>query len=116
MSESQSLAIVAAGLDGVAPVTVRDIPFDGLAQAAIEGARRCPAELSPDLRRVNRVSPVVAGSIGHEGLERAIRHPRRLRLVERLADAVDNLEIGALVPAADIVLPARLPFAQHEQQ
>src|SRR5580765_8018128 len=115
-TESQSLSVVPAGLNGVAPVAVRDIPFDGLEQAVVERARGCPAELPPDLRRVDRVSPVVARTIGHEGLERAIRLARRLRQVERRADAIDDLEVGALVSAADIVLPARLSFAQHEEQ
>src|SRR5436189_2054358 len=62
-AQSQPLAVVAAGLNGVAPVAVRDIPFDGLTQSAVERARWSPSELTPDLRRVNRVSPVVAGTI-----------------------------------------------------
>jgi len=89
-TESQALTVVAAGLNGAAPVAVRDIPFDSLAQAAVERARGSPAKLSPDLRRVNRITPVVAWTIGHEGLQRAIRRARRLRLVERLVISVGS--------------------------
>src|SRR5262245_20683762 len=70
LSKSEALAIVAASLDGGAPVAPLDIPGYRLAKTFLEGARRRPSDLLANLPGVNRVPPIVARTIGHERLER----------------------------------------------
>ena len=48
------------------PFLVRKVPLDRFADAGFERVRRNPTELVFDLRRVNRVTTVVAGAIFHE--------------------------------------------------
>src|SRR5262249_19848782 len=66
------LSIVTALLHGLAPVAMLDIPLHGRAEAFLEAVARRPAELPPDLVRVNGVSTVVAGAIGHKRLQRPV--------------------------------------------
>ena len=89
---------------------------DRLAQPGVERVARRPSELAADLRRVDRVAPIVARAIGHERLQSGMRRILRPQLVERVADPIDDLEVGALVAAADIVLSAGDAVRQHEQQ
>ena len=87
--------------------------------------RGAPAELAADLRRVDRVAPIVAGPIGHERLQRAIavraveRRVRRRRpqLVERVAQPIDDLRGSSARCRRRCCTsrPAR-PFSQHQQQ
>src|SRR6476620_3199118 len=71
-AQSQSLSVVAAGLHLVTPVAVVEVPRRGLREAVLETMARRPAELAADLRRVDRVSAIVAGPVGHEGLQLVI--------------------------------------------
>src|SRR5471032_1689686 len=69
LSQAESCAVVAAGLDLLAPVAVLDVPARGGGDAVLERVARRPSELAPDLARVDRVAAVVTGTIGHERLQ-----------------------------------------------
>ena len=89
---------------------------------------RLPSELAADFRRVDRVPAIVPWPIAHERLEPAIawRRPRRAlqggvgrgrtNALDRVTEPVDDLEVGPLVAAADIVFFARTPLVEHQQQ
>src|SRR5262245_27212994 len=51
------------------PLAMPGIPGDRLGQTLVEPDLRLPAELAPDLRPVEHVSPVVAGPVGDDRLE-----------------------------------------------
>jgi hypothetical protein len=93
---------------------VVEVPAHGLAQAALEGLLRPPAELALDLARVDRVAPVVAGPVGDVRDQAAVRTWRiGSHLVEQGADGLDDLDVRLLVPAADVVGLADAAARQH---
>src|SRR5437016_2612881 len=63
---AQALPIILFLLNLLAPVAVVEIPLHGLPKAGLEGVARRPPELGANLRRVDRVAPVVARPIRHE--------------------------------------------------
>src|SRR3546814_20022175 len=74
------------------------------------------SQLALDLRRVDRVAPVVPRPVGDEANQIAPRPPARRRhaLVEQVADRLDHLKVGALLAPAAIVALAHGPCAHHE--
>src|SRR5579862_9356816 len=62
LAETQTLAIVPSALNFFAPIAVIEIPARGVAQAVRERAFWLPAQLPGDLRRVDCVASIVAGS------------------------------------------------------
>src|SRR5258705_8030619 len=64
--EGDPVAVRACG-DIADPILIVQIPADRLAQARVETLARRPAEVAPDLAGVDRVAPVVARPILHEG-------------------------------------------------
>src|SRR5579871_1976537 len=115
-SQAQTLPVIAASLYAIAPVAMLQVPPNGLPQTALERVPRRPPQLPADLARVDRVSPVVTGTIRDERLQPAAAVWGRAHLVHEIADAVHNLEVRALVAAADIVLLARTTVGQRDQQ
>ena len=87
---------VLAGDDGLPPGLVVEVPLDGLLDAVGEFGLRQPAELGVDLGRVDGVAHVVPLAVGDKGDE-------GLRLSERVADELDNIEVLHLVVAAYVV-------------
>jgi hypothetical protein len=85
-------------------------------------ARR-PVELTADLHRVDGVSAVVPGPVGHVRLELAIARtglqrgigPGRMELLERVADAIDDLQVRSFVAATDVVPFTHAPFFENGQ-
>ena len=70
LAQAQALAIVAPGLHRLAPVAVLEIPAHGRASGPSSNPWRGGQPSSrPNLRRVDRIAPIVAGTIGHERLE-----------------------------------------------
>ena len=59
------MAVVAAAHPG-APLAVIQVPAQGLLDAAAEIVPRLPAQFMPDLRRVDGVAPVMAGTVFHQ--------------------------------------------------
>lgn len=81
------------------------VPLDGLADAAVEGFGGLPAEFALELARIDGVAPVVAGAVGDVAdlLFVGLAVGARAQFVEQRADGVDDLDVGLLVPAADVV-------------
>src|SRR5690606_40216999 len=75
-----------------------------------------PAELAFDLAGVDGVAAVVAGAVGDEGDELAPARSRGAHLVEQVADGLDDLEVRALVAAADVVGLAGLALFGDESE
>src|SRR5262245_11180696 len=99
------------------PARVREIPRDDLGQRIGEVVLRLPAELAARLAAVDRVAPVVTGSIGDvadEGAGRA-RLPPELP-IDVIADRFDDGEVALLVVATDAVSLAGDTPLQHAQQ
>ena len=59
------MAVVAAAHPGT-PLAVIQVPAQGLLDAAAEIVLRLPAQVLPDLRSVDGVAPVMAGTVLHE--------------------------------------------------
>src|SRR5207244_1665663 len=112
--QAETLAAVAAGLDLGAPRRIVEIPAHRGRHAGGEVVARHPAELARDTGGVDGVTAVVTRAVGDEGLEGGVgrdsaRPQRRIlrsrpRFFEQAAESVDDLEIGALAVAAEIVL------------
>jgi hypothetical protein len=67
-TEAQTLSIVAAGLNGCAPVAMLDVPADSIAETMLERMARRPLEFQSDLRRINCVASIVPRPIRHKRL------------------------------------------------
>src|SRR6267143_1735694 len=97
------------------PVRVVEVPCHGLADAARERLPRAPAQLALDLAGIHRVAPVMAGAILHEGdlcgVGLAVRPGPQL--VQDAADGLNHLEVGLLVPPADVIDLAHLSGFEH---
>src|SRR5690606_32735302 len=87
---AQTLAPVDAVLHVAAPVEVVQIPADGLAQPALKGFLRLPAELALDPAGIDGITDVVTGPVRDVGDERRIGRPvtrgRRRHVLEQRAD------------------------------
>ena len=78
---SSSLAVLCRDSDGLravpaarptdrlAPVFVFQIPGDGLGECRLEIVARLPAELGSHLRGIDRITPIVAGTVLDEALQ-----------------------------------------------
>src|SRR3954471_18101651 len=97
---------VLARADRLPPPLVLAVPLDRLRQPLGEAPRGLPAEL-PDLRRGQRIAPIVA---------RAVRHvlDEGLVAIGRGQDAPDDVDVGGLVRAAHVVDLARQPLAESQ--
>src|SRR4051795_2251778 len=95
---------VLARADGLPPPGVVAVPGDGLLQALLEAHLRRPAERA-GLLGAQRVAAVVAGAVG-DVLDQG------LVLARVLQDALDDLDVGGLVRAADVVDLARRAVGQ----
>src|SRR5690606_18889190 len=100
------------------PPRVIDEPGYGLGDPRFEGLLRLPTKLRSDLGRVNRITPVVARSVGHEGNLLAIGFSvcARFLLVQNIADRFYDAQVRALVVAADIVRLANFAGGDHQRQ
>src|SRR6185436_14253101 len=86
LAKAEPLAIVSPRLHLLAPVAVLEVPACGGRESLLERARRRPPEFAADLRRLDRI-----------------------------AHAVDHLEVGPLVAAADVVFLTSPSLGQHQQ-
>lgn len=90
------VGLVIAADDAHPPVAVLEVPFDRLLDAVLKFRLRFPAELRVDLRRVDGVAAVVALAVG-DVLDEIFG------LAELLEDGLDDIDVGALIVAADVV-------------
>ena len=96
--------------DVLPPGAVLEIPLHRGAQRVVEGMRRLPAQLAPDLRAVHGVAPVVAGAV----LD--VAGSAIPGLPSELEDRLHDLEVRHVVAAADVVDLAGLALAQDERR
>src|SRR3546814_9853341 len=110
----QPVAGIAPVADRRPPPAIVEIPVDRLREPAGKALLRPPAQLALDLRRVDRVAPVVPRPVGDEANQIAPRPPARRRhaLVEQVADRLDHLKVGALLAPADLVALAHGPSSE----
>src|SRR5574342_1071964 len=94
-------AAVLAGEDALPPPAVLPVPRHRGAEPVLERTAGRPAQLTPRLRRVDGVAPVVAGPVGDEPHQRS-------RLAEEVEDAVDDVQVLPLVRPAQVVALAGL--------
>lgn len=99
------------------PFRMVEVPVDGIGEPCGERPLRPPAQRTFQLRTIDGVAPVVAGTIRHR-----LEQPRVRRLgwptdVEQGAELVDEIEIAHLGAAADAVGLARFaPFEDDAQR
>ena len=82
--------------DMLPPSLMLEIPLDRLLDAVLELRLRLPAEFRVDLRRVDGVAAIVAFAVG-DVLDEVFG------LAELLEDGLDDVDVGALIVATDIV-------------
>ena len=90
------VGLVVAADDAHPPVAMLEVPFDRLLDAVLELRLRLPAEFRVDLRRVDGIAAVVALAVG-DVLDEVFG------LAELLEDGLDDVDVGALIVAADVV-------------
>ena len=103
---SRSTSRYSPDLIGSHQLAVGEVPGDRLGDALLERLLRLPAERA-QLGRVERVAAVVAGAVLDVADQRLVgaRQPE---------DVADDLDVLALVVAADVVDLARRALPQHE--
>src|SRR5208282_4578994 len=81
------------------------IPFHGLAQAGFKCLARLPAELGGNECGIDRISQVVAGTIGDKCNQRFATADRLAgnEFIEQRANCLDDLQICPLAATADTV-------------
>src|SRR5207302_3532103 len=88
----------------VAPCLVIEVPAHGLANAGGEGLPRRPAELALDLGGIDRIAPVVAEPVLHEGDEVGVfALLAGQRFLKKIADGLDDLVVELLAIPAGVV-------------
>ena len=80
-----------------------EIPLHSFAHARLERFCRPPAEFALCLASVNRITPVMAGAIGDESNQFAVRAFTRCEFVQQRAQGMNNINIRFLVPATDVI-------------
>ena len=82
--------------DMLPPSLMLEVPLDRLFDAVLELRLRLPAKFRVDLRRVDGVAAVVALAVG-DVLDEVFG------LAELLEDGLDDVDVGALIVATDVV-------------
>ena len=105
------------GQDRLHPGLVVQIPPDGLANAVLEFVRGRPAQFALDFRCVNGVAAVVAEPVFDKCNQLArIAAELRRKLVNGVANQLDDAEVGPFVVAADVVSLAVAPARERQPE
>lgn len=115
-AQALTLAIVAGVADRLGPVAIVQVPPDRAAQTGLQGFARLPIQLVRHLAGVDGVTAVVALAVLREG-DALLSWPAilvRRKLVQFGAERTNQLQIGRLVAAADIVLVACAASLEYE--
>ena len=100
---------IAARLHVRHPFWMIEVPLDRLANGGIERLCGAPTQFTLDLACIDRVAAIMARPIGYVGDEPGIASGRvRSQFIQQSTDAADDLDVGLLVPAADVVSLANL--------
>src|SRR6187455_2628790 len=102
--------------DRLPPGAIVEIPVDRLRQSRRETFPGAPAELPLDPGRIDRIAPVVAGTVVDEGDQGAPRDAVGARRpgVDGVADRFDDLEVRPFRAAADNIALARRAAGQDK--
>src|SRR5690606_39937767 len=97
------------------PRLVAQVPVDGVGNALLEAVCGRPAKLGLELGRIYRIAAVVPGAVLDVGDLRAARLAvlARSTRVEQRADGIDDLDVGTLGVAADVVGLADAALPEH---
>src|SRR6185437_11559015 len=99
-------AVVDILTQGAPPMFVVQIPLHGLVQSSFERLLRSPPELAFDTRWIDRISSIVARSVGDKLDQFSSSLTTGRQFIQQIADSLNNLEIGAFAPPTDkIFLP-----------
>src|SRR5581483_1909463 len=99
-------AVVDILTQGAPPMFVVQIPLYGLVQSSFERLLRPPPELAFDTRWIDRISPIVARSVGDKLDQFSSSLTTGRQFIQQIADSLNNLEIGAFATPTDkIFLP-----------
>src|SRR5579872_843010 len=71
--------LIVAGNNRIKPITMRQVPTNGLAHAAAEALARLPAQFPPQLAGIDRVSPIMTRTIRDKLNQRLVWTKPRLR-------------------------------------
>lgn len=106
---------VAAALDVGYPIRMIEIPLHGFADPGFKGFGRFPAELTLDLARIDGIAAVMARAILDVGdlFLVGLAIDTRTQFVKKAADGLDDVDVGFLVPAANVVGFPYAAFGQY---
>src|ERR1700674_3292616 len=93
-----------------------EVPAHRLREPRRERLARAPAELAPDLGRVDRIAAVVPGPVGDEGDEAPVAALARPNLLQRVAQRMHDLEVAPLGIGPDVVGLAGPPARDRKSQ
>src|SRR5439155_14552916 len=115
--QTEPLTAIDAGSHPLPPPAILEVPRHRLAQPGIERFARRPAQLSPNSRRVDGVTEIVARAIRHESDQRLVPSHRRVgaQLVEQRTNLADDVDIAALAVATDEIRFADSPKREHRE-
>src|SRR6185312_17423329 len=98
LDQSQPLGVITAAENGLPPGALFAIPPYRLLDAGFEILLGPPAQLAFELRGVDGITPVMAGTVGDEADQPPARPIESRRdPVEQIADRFHDMQIGALV-------------------
>src|SRR5262249_55617415 len=114
---SDALRTISAIEDRLPPNAVLQIPLHGFCQSRFECLEGSPSKLSFDLGRINGIAAIVPWSIGDERYKPSPRPvSRRLEIVEKITDRVDDVDVCAFATTADVVGFADAAALEHKRQ
>src|SRR6202789_4016348 len=97
------------------PLLVLKIPANGFANSGFKRFLRPPTQFAFNLPRIHGIAPVVSRAVLHEGDQFASRPSRpRRHFIHDIANRVHDLQVGLLIPTADVVGLSRNSPRQHQ--
>ena len=112
VQETESVAGVDSLSQRLPPFLVIQVPKHGFSKAGLESLQCSPAEFFLDLGRINRVAPVVTRPVRNKADQLASRGTLRIKIVNKVANGIDHLQIRALAAPSDIVPVPQSPFSE----
>ena len=106
---------ILSGRDALNPVVMLQVPAHRFVEPGGKGLTGTPAELILHLAAIDSVAAIVAGTVGDKGDEAVVGRAGRMQAIEQRAEFRDNLHVGLLVEAADVVSLADAATLEHRQ-
>jgi hypothetical protein len=115
VQEPKAVASVNRLSQRLPPFVVVQVPKHSFPKTGLECLECSPAQFFFDLNRINRIAPIVAGSIGNKADQLPSRGTARGKIgkiVKNIANGVYHLEICTLTTATNVVPAPYLPFSE----